>query len=385
MKNLIFVWLTALSLPLSGQRAVTLRIDPSLRNPPEKPGFHLIFADEFTRFDTLVWDISEPGDDGPGYGDPGFCRPGLGGGNDAGAPNNRGNVLGINDQEELVLQTRVGEDAGACAHSGAEIKSWTDWSRETRGWKTPRNAFVEFRVTLPDCTGVGCAGWLYSPADGIYSEIDLWELYGNRRDAFQSNFIHGPARGRTAQEPTRVRVRNPDGKPVVLGDQALTFAVRFDSSHVDYFLNNVPYKTVRGFDRPSKRIHPYNLRFTITGAFRGTPADCDALPQFARLDYVRIYIPAGAHAAEVIAGTRLRLSPNGLGGDNLRFAFFPNTTYTTPEHPFLRFEETSQENWCKHFWVSLKSGAQAGVYEIPWTITFPTGYVETVTTVVEIN
>lgn len=385
MNHLLPLLLTAFASPLFAQRTVTVRIDPRVENPPDKPGYHLILADEFTAFDTTVWDVSEPGDDGPGYRDPGFCRPGVGNGNDAGAPNNQSNVLGIGDQGELVLQTRAGEDNSACPYSGAEIKSWTDWVRETRGWKTPRNALVEFRVTLPDCPGVGSAGWLYGPAGGIYSEIDLWELYGDQRSAFQSNFIHGPAVGRTTQAPTRVRVRDLADNPVILGAQPLTFAVRFDSAGIRYLLNNVPYKTVRGFGRPLKRIHPYNVRVGISGAFQGTPADCDSLPQLVQLDYVRIYVPVGARATEVLAGARLSLRAGEAGGDNLRFTFFPNTTYTTPDHPHLRFEATRHEKWCKHFWVSLKTGARPGVYEIPWTITFPTGHVETITTVVEVN
>src|SRR5262245_40231351 len=52
-----------------------VQIDPDLLNPIEKPGYILIFDEEFDGFNSNVWDKSSPGDDNCAYGSNGFCDP----------------------------------------------------------------------------------------------------------------------------------------------------------------------------------------------------------------------------------------------------------------------------------------------------------------------
>ena len=107
-----------------------INIDPNL--PPSencnfKPGYHLIFQDEFNSFNLDAWDISSPGDDQPNYGQPKFCEDKYK------TVVNASNSFVINGA--LNLRIREGEDMNACDFSGAEVKTFNNFPGGMRQWK----------------------------------------------------------------------------------------------------------------------------------------------------------------------------------------------------------------------------------------------------------
>jgi len=387
----IVFFLQIFAQPLFAQ----FRIDPKqAANPLEKPGYHLIFSDEFTVFDSTVWDRSSPGNDDYHYGHPMQCFS-L---NARQAPKNPSNVLPPGPDGYLPLRIREGEEQNACSHSSSEIKSFQNVypSPNFRGWKVYPNSYVEVRAKMPDCRGLGAGLWLYGPSQDNYCEIDFLELYGDEPDAFQTNFIYGPHNS-TLMDQDKVRLSDLKGDKISLGHYFLTYAVEFDAdSRIDIFVNNkwVSWKD-QYWDRdgrydPRKRVQPFDLRIGTgsTSLSGGDVTLCGDLPDYLFVDHVRIYLKEGHKAVHFFDKTQAKmdLCSDFFWGDGKGYGvtYYPGAEYSwSGQHPgihILDYEDDpgvrGNDNW-QFYWISIDPGMAPGTYSQTLSVRFPGGYTET--------
>ncbi|MBL7799020.1 MAG: family 16 glycosylhydrolase [Saprospiraceae bacterium] len=394
----IVFFLQILTQPLAAQ----FRIDPDLApNPLEKPGYHLIFSDEFSVFDSTVWNRSSPGNDEYNYGHPMLCFS-L---NARHAPKNPSNVLPPDLDGHLPLRIREGEEQNACSHSSSEIKSFQNMypSPDFRGWKVYPNCYVEVRAKVPDCRGLGAGLWLYGPSQDNYCEIDFLELYGDEPDAFQTNFIYGP-HGSTLMDQDKVRLRDMKGNKINLGHHFLTYAVEFDAdSRIDMYVNNQwvswkdQYWDRDGYFDPRKHVQPFDLRISTgsTSLSGGDVTLCNDLPDYLYVDHVRIYLKEGHKAVQVFdkTQTKLELCSDFFWGDGKGYGvtYYPGAEYTWSAHPginILDYEDDpgvrGNDNW-QFYWISIDPGTTPGTYSQTLSVRFPGGYTETLPLKVTVN
>ena len=379
-------------------------IDPNKPvNPLAKPGYNLIFVDDFDTFNSATWDRSYPGNDGPNVGDDDFCTHT----NVRKAPKDPANVLDptiVDDVVCLPLRIKKAENENICGYSSAEIKSFLNEieSPNYKDWKIYENTYVEVRLKAPDCTGVGAAAWLYGPSQTNYDEIDFVELYGDAPSSFQTAMHWGPHDNRKSDDNnSKVDLFDLESRPVNLSDYFLTYGVYLDPNgpvritvNDSYVSSKKLYENLNGKTDPFKRLQPYNLRIgtgstTLSG---GTVDDCNNLPVYLYVDYVRVYQKAGTKAVKYHPNTtgKMNLCSSG-GGKNFGITYYPGAVYTWSVPPGLNVNNPDEEvehqgddNW-RYYWVSVVPGVAAGVYQLTLTITFPDGYAETLPLEVTVN
>ncbi len=387
---LIAFFLQILTTPLPAQ----FRIDPEQApNPLDKPGYHLIFSDDFSVFDSTVWNRSSPGNDDYPYGHPMQCYS-L---NARQAPKNPSNVLPPDQNGYLPLRIREGEDQNACSHSSSEIKSFQNVypSPNFRGWKVYPNSHVEVRAKVPTCQGLGAGLWLYGPSQDNYCEIDFFEMYGDEPDAFQTNFIYGP-HDNTLMDQDKVVLSDLKGNKLNLGHYFLTYAVEFDAdSRIDMYVNNqwVSWKD-QYWDRsgnydPRKRVQPFDLRIGTgsTSLSGGDVTRCDHLPDHLFIDHVRIYLKDGYKAVRFFdkTQTKMELCSEFFWGDGKSYGvtYYPGAEYSWSSHPGINILDYEQDSTVKgnddwqFYWISVDPGTPPGTYSQTLSVRFPGGYTET--------
>ena len=375
-------------------------------NPQVKAGYNLIFSDEFNTFNSQTWDKSYPGNDGPNYGDSGFCSDV----NVRNAPKNTVNVLEpITTADGVVclpLRTKIGEDMNACSHSSAEIKSFLneEESPNYKDWKIYPNTYVEIRFKAPKCAGIGGGAWLYGPSQDNYDEIDFMEMYGDKPSSFQTAMHWGPHNNVSHDDGSgRVDLADIYGNEINIGDYFLSYGVYLDpAGRVDITVNDTwvswkeLYKDRCGRFDPLKRLQPYNLRiFTGASTLSGGDANyCNSFPVYLLVDHVRIYQKEGTMAVKYHPNTtgKMNLCSTG-GGKNFGITYYPGATYSWSAHPGINInnpdaeaEHQGDDNW-RYYWVSPAPGVAAGVYSLTLTVTFPfpSYYTETIPLEITIN
>lgn len=386
----LILFLFLIAVCVQGQ----VKIDPNYTATLPRPGWKLIFSDDFNAFDLSIWDRSAPGDDLQKYGEAGLCSQ------NGDVCLNEINVLAPSGGA-LPLRTRSGEAMNACGFSGAEIKTfsnahWSDPNDLFRHWKIPLNSYLEARIKVPECTGVGGSFWLYGGigADNNnterFFEVDMFELFGNKDDRFQANIHYGiKYKDQTHQNhPHVVAVEDLFGNPVDLEQQFLTFGVYHDNEKITMSLNDVEYKTYffSGFGNakhnPYLRPVPFNIRLgtgnTLVGP--GTPGDCPDLPTLFEIDYVRLFIRDEGKAIKHLNGSTYNFCTDYSWGDRkkVKVTYLPGASYqwaTTGQFTFESFVEDrlgNNEEW----WVVVAPGTPVGTYTVNLTITFPSGHQE---------
>jgi beta-glucanase (GH16 family) len=371
-----------------------IQIDPNLQPTLDKPGFNLIFNDDFGSFQPTVWNRSVPGDDLWPYSEPDMCAKAEE------TPLNVSNVLsptgGI-----LKIRVREGEDQNACDYSGGEIKSFsTDSNDAVKHWKVLPNTYLEARIKVPECEGVGGAFWLWGgvSAPKRFMEVDMIEVYGNRRSEFQANLHWGqghlPNQPRW-DSPISVGVEDLNGDDVRLSDQFLMFGVYHDNTKVELTLNGVGYRTYQmaghggGYNyylRPS----PFSVRLGSgsSSVGPGTPADCDWLPAYFEIDYVRLWQKAGTQAIK-LTDNKISLCSDLPWGDgtNVSVPLYPGAQYTWGSTPYFNFGPSGfgSDCNCVGWWTTVVPGTPAGVYPVNLTVTFTGGYQEQVTLLIQVT
>lgn len=353
----------------------------------EKPGYRLLFEDDFTVFDSTVWDKSCPGNDDWNYGQPEICTS-L---NSRNAPKNPSNILPPTPEGWLPLQVRRGEDRAACQFSSAEIKTFkNDDSTQTfRDWRIYPNSYIEVRAKYPDCAGVTGAAWIYGPSDGNYFEIDFLEGFGKRASEFQTNFHFGKP-GRMKSDPQVVKLADSLGRPLRLADQFLTYAVQIeDHGAAEIFVNDSPVgKKIQRrngiMPRRWKRVQPAFLRIgTGSSTLDGwRVADCEQLPSIFWVDFVRVWQREGTRAVQMHLGTSAEISlhKNLDWNDGAGFAvtYYPKARYDWSAHPEFDISQHGHErdDEFNYFWISLRPDTPTGEYDLSLTVSFSSGYVE---------
>ncbi|MCC7506700.1 MAG: family 16 glycosylhydrolase [Saprospiraceae bacterium] len=398
-----------------------VQVDPNLLNPVAKPGFNLVFEDEFESFDESVWDRSSPGDDNCAYGDDSFCNPDHPQAYNCRVPGNESNVLG-SDGNDALVRVREGEDMNLCSHSGGEFKSFDSRpGNPFRDWVIDPNSFLEIRVRYPECynQGVGCAGWLsgnYVYNGGRYAEIDLWEVYGNEPDQYQANFHWGEAGGGacntialidpnwtySCQEPTKITVHDLQNQDFNFSEHYLTYGLEWDNDQIKYYLNNQMVKTVALHTAPLKNVYPFHLRLGAGRSLNVEVTECDDFPQVASIDYVRVYKKAGFQAMRLITPQVISICsqpPNSPwdDGDAIKVSYYPGVAYevilpdcTMPNGQDCFYIDHTNDNnepdWaCQKYWLQARQGTPTGTYTAVVRATYPDGRVEQVSITVLVH
>jgi beta-glucanase (GH16 family) len=395
MKNLLFLPIFFLS-SLQAQS----KIDPNKPpNPIEKAGYNLIFSDDFDTFQSDVWDISTPGDDGEGYDKPDLMCSNL---NARQAPKNASNVMPI-ENGLLPLRIRRGEDRTICGYSSAEIKSFSaNENRAQRTWKVQPNSYVEIRMQVPKGKGLGGCAWLYGPTDGNYSEIDIIETYGKRKTSFQTNFHTGPHEDKDSKAK-RVKLKDLEGKKVVLGEHFLDYAVEIiGDQSLNFFVNDVLVDQKKqksgGKYNDLRYARPYDIRIgsgstTLSG---GDARNCDSLPDYLYLDHVRVYQKEGTNAVKLgyQSNPESIYSSESGGNQGIGANYYPKAIYhwtASPNNPTQKVTIEDEDadhkfgdDYC-FFWVTVPKESPKGSYSFILSITFPSGYVENIEKKIVVN
>ncbi len=383
-KNSISLIFLLLSLNfLSAQYQIDLNAKPDIK----KPGYHLIFSDDFTTLDTTVWDRSCPGNDGWNYDSPNFCKAEIFGF----VPTNKSNVLPPTPDSILPIQIRRGEERGLCDFSSGEIKTYRvgDPSNQFRNWKIYPNSLVEVRMKVPKCRGIGSAAWLFGPSNENQNEIDFLETFGENTTTYQTNFIYGKS-GRVKMSSERVRLTDSTRQTIDISENFLTYATGFDArNRIDFFVNNAPVGSVRQgrngiFPNFRKRVQPFDLRIGLGNSTldKTTVKDCDQFPSLLLVDFVRIYIREGERAVQMMLNStnemRLRNDYSWNDGAGFAVSYFPKAKYEWDEIEHFKIDHTGHETEdnLQYYWVSVLPGTPLGEYNLSLTVSFQSGYKE---------
>jgi beta-glucanase (GH16 family) len=278
----------ALVFGLVGSLACGRATPPAARSTSATEGWRQVWSDEFDGPDGAPIDSAKWGHDtGDG------CRGGLcGWGNDekeyyTSAPEN----ISLNGRGQLRIVARVAPAGltcyyGPCRYTSAKIT--------TRGKVLVRPGRVEARIRLPAGQGLWPAFWMLggsSPATPWpqCGELDIMENHGSAMTS-TSSAIHGP--NYSGNTPLVHSHRLEHGS---YADEFHTFAVEWDSLHVQFFVDESRHYTVTRseverhgqwvFDQPFFII----LNLAVGGTFDGDPKSDAPFPATMLVDYVRVY------------------------------------------------------------------------------------------------
>jgi hypothetical protein len=372
-------------------------------NLPAKPGFTLIFQDEF---DSPIiepwWNKSRPGDDGWGYGTPEVCEDR----NSEQAPKNPPNVIKSNsssgdlDEGEAWIRTKVGEDFQACTHSSGEMKTFSFLDPSYHAWEIYPGSYVEVRIKSPKCTGLAYSGWLWGE-----NEIDFFESFGlNKADAYRVGLIWDDAPGHKNKDKSNcrdVKVQGGLGADDYLlhGDEYFTFGVELAPDSIKFFVNNKRAFSVKlyqdgcGYYQPKKKYSQgYFLRITSGSATIGhsrfysndvTKCGDENLPKYAQVDYVRVYQKNGNKVLKLKYSTETEIflcQQDFFNEYQFNVSYHPTATYTwINPYPLIDAQVAPQAlptNGTLRSLIRALPGAVPGLYNLTLRVAFPSGYTE---------
>ncbi len=273
-------------------------------NPVEKPGWNLIFGDEFsgTSLDALKWNRSTPIDDGNGS-----CTRKF-----AVNPDNiyvsNGNAVITNTADELIP---------GCPFSSGEIKTMSVRDTTFKSTYFYANGFLEARVKLYSMQGQGAAMWLWGIGDplnpggqGPWNEIDVFELDGANANIADGTY-HWTWDGKHTSQMQNVYLTEGSGL-YDLSENWTTFALEWNADTIRWYINNVLVKELDLHRIPpfcleaghySQALAPFCLRFGTGPNTVGNMtnlARASDLPQSMMIDYVRVYKKTGEKATPIL-------------------------------------------------------------------------------------
>lgn len=247
MKNFSLFPLIFLVCLTPSNAQTTVCVDPNQGPLPiTKPGYALIFQDEFNSLDLVKWDRSTFNNDGPTD-----CS--LGTIPEIGNVSVSGGQLRLDVKKEL-------PNTSLCGYTNAEIKTWhNEECALFRDYRFNPGTYIEMRVQLPRPeNGVGSAGWLYGLNSETYVgsgnyypaiwEIDLWESYDlveapgdiSPLNEYQTDYHWGESYSNKVHEAKRIKVKNNSNQDVNIyaPGQWWNFAVEWDTDVIKFYLNN---------------------------------------------------------------------------------------------------------------------------------------------------
>lgn len=345
-------------------------------NPPisplTKPGWNLIFNDEFNSgsLDVIKWNKSTNTDDG--YHN---CLNNI--------VLNPANVS-VTPDGYLKLTLNSTDYAG-CTHSGAEIKTYSTQDPNFKSFSFYPDSYIEIRVkNLPFSGGAGSAFWLFRALDP-YREIDIWETYAGETNLMKSNYHWDEAGIDSKTQSIKYRLfKTTNGQPLNLDQGWVVFGCEWHSDKIYLFIN---YILVRVIDLTTTNAAgeefgdinwPFNIRLDIQSPLCSSPMDEAALPKNMYVDYVRVYKQQGTYACPYLQSTGEICSTDGAV---LTVPYYPYATYTWDNNPFAALNYAETDNHiANERWITLNPGfATNHSYNATVTVTFPEGYTETIT------
>jgi len=254
----------------------------------EKRGWTRVWSDEFdgkagARIDSTKWRYETA--DG--------CKEGIcGWGNDekeyyTDATEN----IALNGQGQLMIVGRRAP-AGLTCHYGPCL--YTSAKVTTRGKMLVAPGRVEARIKLPAGKGLWPAFWMLGHNSPVTpwpecGEIDVMENKGSQPTT-TSSALHGPGySGATPFAHAHTLARG------TLSDDFHTFAVEWDSLHVQFFVDDTAHYEItrNAVEHFGKSVldQPFflTLNLAVGGHFDGDPQSDAIFPATMLVDYVRVY------------------------------------------------------------------------------------------------
>jgi len=345
-------------------------------NPPEKPGWNLIFSDEFQAgsLNPGYWNRSNPWDDGDGS-----CRRGFSA--------NPDNILVENGN--AVIINSIDEQLPGCPYSFGEIKSMSIRDSAFKSYYFYAPGYLETRVKLFTKTGQGAACWLWgigTPENpgvpGPWNEIDIFELNGINTNIFNGAY-HWTSNGIHVSQHHSIYLTD-SSQLYDLTANWTTFGLEWDTASIKWFVNNhlvkeldlsaIPPFCIKA-EHYSAPKAPLSLRlwtgWNTVGNQSGVPDPAD-FPQSMLVDYVRMYKKAGHKASPVIIPDgKYQICATAISPESsekiITSRYYPDASYEWSS-PAFELEEVSspipQPPWKMLMWIKpgITSGQSYPVY-----------------------
>lgn len=181
--------------------------------------------------------------------------------------------------------TALKDGYGGTTYSSARIK--------TQGLFEQQYGRFEARMKLPYGPGMWPAFWMLGSnhaTDGwpACGEIDIMEYRGYQPNVV-SSALHMP--GRSGGNPVTQTFGYEHSR---FDTDFHVFAVEWDASKIDFFVDNVLYKRVKPSEVSDGEWvyhHPFFIliNLAVGGTFGGSPNESTEFPQSLYIDYVRVY------------------------------------------------------------------------------------------------
>ena len=172
-------------------------------------------------------------------------------------------------------------------------RHYTSGKLTTKGLADWRYGRMEARIRLPEGQGIWPAFWMM-PAENIYGtwpnsgEIDIMELVGHEPSRVYGTIHYGPPWDHVGGNYTL-----SEGK---YSDSAFLFAIEWDETRIDWFVNDILYSTKAAGDLHTPDLWKlFRERFylilnlAVGGNWPGDPDETTVFPQTLEVDYVRVY------------------------------------------------------------------------------------------------
>ena len=199
--------------------------------------------------------------------------------------------ISLNGQGQLQIVARTAAAGlncyyGPCRYTSAKIT--------TRGKMLASPGRVEARIKLPAGQGLWPAFWMLGHGSPVTpwpacGEIDIMENKGSQ-PGITSSALHGP--GYSGATPFAKPYFLPSGK---FADDFHTFAVEWDSSYVQWYVDGIPHYTVSREEVRRYGSSVLNQSFfvilnvAVGGHFDGDPQSDAIFPATMLVDYVRAF------------------------------------------------------------------------------------------------
>lgn len=249
-------------------RTLGCRADQQASASP--PAWQLVWHDEFdgAALDTTKW-VRETGGNGWGNGELEFYTDRV--------ENAR------LENGYLVIEARQ-EALGNQAYTSARLK--------TQGLGAWKHGRIEARIRIPRGQGMWPAFWMLGddisqvgwPGCG---EIDIMENIGKEPSRVHGT-VHGPNYSGANGVGGSYNLRSG-----AFADDFHVFAIEWQASGIQWFVDSTLYKTVLPGDLPGRWVfdHPFFilLNVAVGGYWPGNPDSTTLFPQTMLVDYVRVY------------------------------------------------------------------------------------------------
>lgn len=229
----------------------------SPRSAPEKPGYKLLFNDEFVggSLDTTRWATSLPW------------------GNTNRAEQQYYTPRNLTVRDGLLTITARKEQTNGLPYSSGVISSFERF--------TFMYGYAEIRAKSPAGTGLWPAFWLPATVEGTNDEIDVMELLGSDPSLGYAVLHYGTTREKRTDVAT---YRNPD-----FSAGFHTFAVEWEPAVIVWYVDGVERRRVTE-NVPSQPMYLItNLAVGGEASWSGAPDRHTVFPAELQVDYIRVY------------------------------------------------------------------------------------------------